>query len=93
MQPARYGQPVARAKNRGMRAIVTRWYRVPVSEIAYVRAIVEAYDGVGTLSSPAEGRGELTLWVAPGNEATADELERRLATECGLQRLDRDDPA
>jgi hypothetical protein len=66
---------------------VTRWYRVPVAEIAYVRSIFEAYDGVGTLSSPAADRGELTLWVAPGQEPIADELEGRLATECGLQRI------
>jgi len=65
---------------------MTRRFRAPVAEIAYVRSIYEAYDGVGTLSSEA-GRGELELWVAPGQEPLADEIERRLARECGLQRL------
>jgi hypothetical protein len=65
----------------------TRWFRVPVSEIAYVRAIYEAYDGLGTLTAPAPDRGELCLWVGPGQEALADEVERRLTIECGLQRV------
>ena len=66
---------------------MTRRLRAPVSEIAYVRSIYEAYDGVGTLTSVAGGSGELELWVAPGQAPLADEIERRLARECGLQRL------
>ena len=31
----------------------TRWLRVPVSEIDYVRSIFEAYDGLGMLTAPA----------------------------------------
>jgi len=65
----------------------TRWLRVPVSEIDYVRAIYEAYDGLGMLTAPAPDRGELSLWVAPGQEALADEVERALTVECGLQRI------
>ena len=65
----------------------TRWFRVPVSEIAYVRAIYEAYDGLGMLTAPAPDRGELALWVPPGQEALADEVERRLVVEVGLQRI------
>ena len=65
----------------------TRWLRVPVREIAYVRAIYEAYDGLCILSAPAADRGELTLWVGPGQEALADEVERRLARDAGLQRI------
>jgi hypothetical protein len=66
----------------------TRWLRVPVAEIAYARAIYEAYDGLGMLTAPAADRGELCLWVAPGQEALADEVEARLARECGLQRIE-----
>ena len=65
----------------------TRWIRVPVSEIGFVRAIYEAYDGLCTLSAPAADRGELALWIAPGNEALADDIERRLARTAGLQRI------
>ncbi len=64
-----------------------RWLRVPVAEIAYVRAIYEAYDGMCTLTAPSADRGELCLWVAPGHEADADEVERRLARDAGLQRI------
>ena len=65
----------------------TRWLRVPVAEITYVKSIYEAYDGLCTVTSPSAARGELVLWVAPGHEALADELEQRLAQEAGLQRL------
>ena len=65
----------------------TRWVRVPVAEITYVKSIYEAYDGLCTVSAPSAARGELTLWVAPGHEALADEVEQRLARECGLQRI------
>ena len=65
----------------------TRWLRVPVSEIGYVRSIYEAYDGLGTLTAPAADRGELALWVSPGHEPLADEIERRLARDVGLQRI------
>ena len=65
----------------------TRWVRVPVAEITYVKSIYEAYDGLCTVTSPAAARGELALWVAPGQDALADEIELRLARECGLQRI------
>ena len=65
----------------------TRWVRVPVAEITYVKSIYEAYDGLCTVSSPSAARGELSLWIAPGQEALADEVEQRLARECGLQRI------
>jgi hypothetical protein len=65
----------------------TRRFRVPVSEIAYVRSIYEAYDGLGTLSSDGAQSGELTLWIAPGQEALADLVEQRLSRDAGLQRI------
>ncbi len=65
----------------------TRWLRVPLAEMAYVAAIYEAYDGLATLTAPSASRGELVLWVATGQEALADEVERRLAIEAGVQRI------
>ncbi|MEO6952935.1 MAG: DUF4911 domain-containing protein [Polyangia bacterium] len=66
---------------------MTRWVRVPVAEITYVKSIYEAYDGLCTVTSPSAARGELVLSIGPGQEALADEVERRLAREAGLQRI------
>jgi hypothetical protein len=65
----------------------TRWLRVPVAEIAFVRAIYEAYDNLCILTAPAAERGELCLWIAPGHEDIADEIERKLSRDAGLQRI------
>jgi hypothetical protein len=61
-----------------------RWFRVPLGEIAYVRAIVEGYDGVATVSAPDGNRGEIEWLIAPGREDEAAEIARRLAGEAGL---------
>jgi hypothetical protein len=65
----------------------TRWIRVPVSEIDYVRSIYEAYDGLAMLTAPSPDRGELSLWIADGLDDLADEIEARLTREVGLQRI------
>jgi len=61
-----------------------RWFRVPLEQIAYVRAIVEGYDGVAVVSAPDPRRGEIELQIAPGQEAEAQALVQRLVDEAHL---------
>ena len=71
--------------------MASRWFRVPLGEIAYVRAIVEAYDGVALVRAPDPRRGEIEWLIGDGLEAEADALAERLAAEAGLIAIARPD--
>ena len=62
----------------------SRYFRVPLGEIGYVRAIVEGYDGVAVVRAPDPKRGEIEWLIGEGLEAEADALQRRLERESGL---------
>jgi Domain of unknown function (DUF4911) len=70
-------------------AVPSRFFRVPLPEIAYVRAIVEAYDGVALVRAADPRRGEIEWLVGDGFEDEADTLARRLADEAGLIEIER----
>lgn len=71
--------------------MASRWFRVPLGEIAYVRAIVEGYDGLALVRAPDPNRGEIEWLVGDGLEAEADALAERLAREAGLVAIARPD--
>ena len=62
----------------------SRFFRVALPEIGYVRAIVEGYDGLAVVRAPDPNRGEIEWLVGEGLEAEADALVRRLEREAGL---------
>jgi hypothetical protein len=64
--------------------VSSRFFRVPLEQIGYVRAIVEAYDGVALLRAADPNRGEIEWMIGEGLEAEADELVTRLGVEAGL---------
>jgi len=61
-----------------------RRFRVPLEEIAYVRMIVEGYDGLAVVTSPGAGHETMDWWLAPGREAEADRLALALEAEKSL---------
>jgi hypothetical protein len=69
--------------------VASRFFRVPLGEIAYVRAILEAYDGLAVLRAPDPNRGEIEWLIGEGREAEAAELARRLANEASLIEIGR----
>jgi uncharacterized protein DUF4911 len=71
--------------------VLRRRFRVPIPAIAYVRMIVEAYEGLAVVVSPRRGVGIVEWWIAPGREAEADALARALAAEVRLQAIDAGD--
>lgn len=71
--------------------MASRWFRVPLGEIAYVRAIVEGYDGLALVRAPDARRGEIEWLVGDGLEAEADALAERLGREAGLVAIARPD--
>jgi hypothetical protein len=69
--------------------VSSRYFRVPLEQIGYVRAIVEGYDGVASVHAPDARRGELEWLVGEGLEEEADLLARRLGTEADLVEIAR----
>lgn len=67
----------------------SRYYRVPLSEIGYVRMIVEGYDGLAVVRSLGGGRGEIEWLLGEGMEQEADALAERLAKEVGMVAIPR----
>ncbi len=64
-----------------------RIFRLPTEHIAYVRMIVEAYDGLAVMTSE-RGQGVVEWHIGPGMEAEADALASALEKEVGLRRVD-----
>lgn len=60
------------------------FFRVPLEQIGYVRAIVEGYDGVASVHAPDGNRGEVEWLVGEGMDDEAAALAQRLAKEAGL---------
>jgi hypothetical protein len=69
--------------------MTSRFFRVPLPAIAYVRAIVDGYDGLAVVRSLGPGRGEVEWIVGDGQEAEAGELARRLFDEVGMCEIER----
>jgi hypothetical protein len=69
--------------------VPSRFFRVPLEEIGYVRAIFEGYDGVAQLRAPDPDRGEIELVIGDGLEDEVDAIARRLHEEAGLIEIDR----
>ena len=62
----------------------SRFFRVPLGEIGYVRAIVEGYDGLAMVRAPDPKRGEIEWLIGDGMQAEAEALIVRLEREVGL---------
>jgi len=67
----------------------SRYFRVPLSEIAYVRMIVEAFDGLAVVRSLSSSRGEIEWIIGEGMEAEAEEVAQRLAQLTGMCPIER----
>jgi len=70
-------------------SVPSRFYRVPLEQIAYVRAIVEAYDGVAVIYAPDPRRGEIEWRIGEGLEDEAQQIADKLAREAGLVEIAR----
>lgn len=67
----------------------SRYFRVPLDQIGFVRMLVEGYDGLAAVRSLSHSRGEIEWLVGEGMEAEADALAERLQRETGLQPIER----
>jgi hypothetical protein len=62
----------------------SRYFRVPLPQIGYVRAIVEGYDGIAIVRAPDPNRGEIEWLIGSGFEEEVERLVVRLGREAGL---------
>ncbi len=60
------------------------YFRIPLDEVAYVRAILEGYDGVAVLIARNADRGEIEWLIGEGMENEADQIATRLIEETGM---------
>jgi hypothetical protein len=67
----------------------SRYFRVPLAEIAYVRMIVEAFDGLAVVRSLSSSRGEIEWIIGEGMDAEAEEVAQRLAQLTGMCPIER----
>jgi hypothetical protein len=68
---------------------ISLFFRVPLEQIGYVRAVVEAHEGLATVRSAAANRGEIE-WLVPALLADdARALAAALAAEAGLVEIPR----
>ncbi|MBW1647281.1 MAG: DUF4911 domain-containing protein [Deltaproteobacteria bacterium] len=66
-------------------------YRVERREIAYLRFILEGYDGAAVLTTLDSAGGVVRLCVAPGNLSLIRDLMDHLGREMPLEALPPDD--
>ena len=66
---------------------ITQHYRVDRSEIAFIKFIFEAYDGLAVLRTTDPAKGIIKLHIAPGCEAQVDRILQDLKKEILIQRL------
>jgi hypothetical protein len=79
----------AAQKTDSLAPVPSRFYRLPLPEIGYVRAILEGYDGVAQVHAPDPNRGEIELTIGEGLEDEALAIVRRLRDEAGLIEISR----
>lgn len=64
---------------------IQRFFRVQRSQIAYIKFIFEAYEGIACLSTIDRNAGLISVKIAPGCEAMAcdlmDELKKTILIE------------
>lgn len=68
---------------------ISLFFRVPLAEIGYVRAVVEAHEGLAYVRSAAANRGEIEWLVPEALVEDARALAAALAVETGLQEIPR----
>jgi hypothetical protein len=63
------------------------YYRVDRRKISFLRFIVEAYDGIGVISTIEPGPGVIVVKTAPGRESEMDDLIAALSRQIRIEPL------
>lgn len=69
---------------------VKKTYKVDRSSISYIRWIIESYDGMAIVSTVNPLEAVIELKIAPGCEATINELIHSLRVDEGIKLIQND---
>jgi hypothetical protein len=64
---------------------VRRYYRIDRRQIAFLKFIIEAYDGIATLSTIDPRRGVVALDIPPGCASEVDTLLEELGRQMRIE--------
>jgi hypothetical protein len=70
-----------------MRKSLTKTYQVDRRHIAFIRFILEAYEGIGVMTTVDPRAGIVALAVPPDFESDADQLMAELGQTVGIKPL------
>lgn len=68
---------------------IPRFFRIDRREMAFVKFVVEAYEGLAVMRTLDAGRGEVVFCIAPGCEAVMDALIDDLRREILIEPIPR----
>ena len=71
--------------NRVIVETIKRYYRVDRREIAFIKFIFEAYDGIAVLETLDPKTGIVAFHIAPGCERDVDEILEDLKSEIVIE--------
>ena len=64
---------------------IRRYYRIDRRQIAFLKFILEAYDGIAAISTIDSRRGDIVLDIAPGCEAEVDAVVKDLGRQMMIE--------
>jgi len=64
---------------------VKKYYRIDRREICFLRFIIEAYDGIATLTTIDPGKGLVKLSISPGCETDVEMILKDLQKNIMIQ--------
>ena len=67
---------------------IRRYYRIDRRQIAFLKFILEAYDGIATLSTIDPRKGIISLDIPPGCESDVDLVLKDLGRQMMIEALD-----
>jgi hypothetical protein len=68
---------------------ISRFFRVPLEQIGFVRAIVEAHEGLAQVCSNDADRGEIEILIPESMAAEAETMLGRLQASTGCVEIAR----
>ena len=67
---------------------IRRYYRIDRRQIAFLKFILEAYDGIATLSTIDPRQGIISLDIAPGCESDVEMVLKDLGRQMLIEATD-----